>query len=557
MRNVYILLVLTIVLIVALLVFAFLFLEKEKHQTHFYSVESDGERSASIRIDCYKTEDKIIYKSASFYPASNHKVIHEKLVFDRKTFTPETFFRECKISGVLTASEHIDYEKGESFTFLSRDHSKFSTASAVLHAGDAPVFHEESIITYMPLIDKYNFARGGAQYFNCIYRALGLLPPARARVILNSIRDEYIKVGNRKTKTEFLAVRAKALPRCYVWVSKNNHDIVKLKIESKSLLIKKESAFSKIVSGRSCGENKRYASHEITFSSNDTSLSGTLEIPQKEGKLACVLILDEDSPCNETNASLREDISRYLAENGNVVMRFAARGTGKSQGNNAEVSLDDTIGDIENALKFLRNHERADKGRAFIVAHGSVCSYLSRLDLSEQPLKGIVMLGIERAVPIVDYECEHIRDKIRMLKKIDKDYAKILESSAAETIKDVETTEKEYELIRGKRIFLKKMRQLLRMDALAGFRSINTPLVIIYGKKDRFCPSSYIRDIEENLNKSGLQQFSTVSFRGLGHFFKAAEPANDRQKAFGVDAEVLKTISHWIEERCTLPVGNS
>ncbi len=166
MRNLYILLTLTIILIITLLVFAFLFLEKEKHQTYFYSVERAGEQSGSIRIDRYKTEDKIIYKSTSFYPAARRKIIHEKLVFDRKTFKLERFFRECKNSGIATAAMYIDTRKGDSFDFLSRDLSKSSVASAAAHAKDSSVFHEESIVTYMPLIDKYDFARGGAQSFN-------------------------------------------------------------------------------------------------------------------------------------------------------------------------------------------------------------------------------------------------------------------------------------------------------------------------------------------------------------------------------------------------------
>ncbi|GEM_PF-1934417 len=558
MRNVYILLTLTIILIISLLVFAFLFLEREKHQTSFYSVENACGKTASLRIDCYKTEDKIIYKSTCFYLDAPRKIVHEKLVFDRNTFRLERFFRECKNFARTGAVSYIDIREKGSFNFLSRDRSKSSFAVIASGAKDTVVFHEESIVTYMPLINEYDFVKGGAQSFDCVYRSPGLFPPARARVTLTSIRDEYIKIMGRKIKTEFLIMKSKTLPECGIWVSKKNRDIVQLKIESKSLLIKKVRDFEKILPEKPRAENRPYETKEIIFQSGGFSLAGTLEIPRKEGKLACVLLIGEESSCGKRDTSrFFTDLSSRLAENENIVMRFDERGTGKSQGNNAEVALGDTITDIENALKFLANHERVNRDKVFIVAHGSVCSYLSRLNLSEITLRGILMLGIARAVPIMDFECAYVLDEIRTFEKIDKGYNEILNASRNETLKSVKNTKKESEIILGRRVFLKRMRELLRLDALAGFRNIRTPLVIMYGKKDKFCPLSYIRDIEKNLNQAGSRDFSTVSFRGLGHFFEKTENGDNAAKTFKIDAEALKEITLWIKKRCTLPDANS
>ncbi|MGB2706173.1 MAG: hypothetical protein WBC74_04900, partial [Candidatus Omnitrophota bacterium] len=145
----------------------------------------------------------------------------------------------------------------------------------------------------------------------------------------------------------------------------------------------------------------------------------------------------------------------------------------------------------------------------------------------------------------------------RMLTEVDKTYPEILESSKERTLKTVKTTKKEYDVIQGKKVFLERMRQLLRLTPLEGFRSIDTPLVIIYGKKDRFCPLSYVRDIEKTLNQAELRQFSTVSFRGLGHFFGEVTGGGDSQKRYKVNAEVLETIKYWIEQRCISPADNS
>ena len=122
---------------------------------------------------------------------------------------------------------------------------------------------------------------------------------------------------------------------------------------------------------------------------------------------------------------------------------------------------------------------------------------------------------------------------------MDSNYPKILSLLEKQTLKTVTDTKKDHASIRGKRVFLARMRELLALNALAEFKKLNVPLVIIIGLKDRFASPAYVQDVEKALSESELKQFSTVYFRGLGHFFKSGKATSP---------EVLKKIKDWIEE---------
>lgn len=559
MRNLYFLLIVTIVTIILFVAITFLFFEKEKHQSFFFAKEIRGVREAGyIRVDRYKTEDRIIYKSTSFEPGEpNRKITHNKFVFDRKSFKMVRFIKECKNFGTTTEAVYIEKETDETLGFLARLGSKFSLASNVAPARGVSLFDTESIMTYMPFVDKYNFARGGAQSFNAVYHPLSLLPPARGKVIFTSIRDEYINVAGKKRKTECLVVRGKGLAESYIWVSKIDRNVVQAEIKSKGLLIKKIAVPPKIPMYDYAVKNKSYDSRDIIFPSEDIALAGTIAIPREEGKLPSVLLVTGEGPYDRDAAGLYTGISHELAEGGYVVLRFDRRGIGKSQGDDMAVSLTSELKDIESGMNFLANHEKVNRNKIFIVAHGDACSYLPLLDFSGPPAKGLIMLGVVKPSLFLDFECEYVRDKISALTEIDKKYEGILGSLKGETLNFVENTKKEYAFVRGKRVFLERMRQFLALKPLEKFKTLDIPLIILHGKKDKFSSRPYVKNIERVLKEAGFQQLSIEYYGGLGHFFGEIVDEKNRVKYYSVNKKVLATIKGWINDRCRdIDLGN-
>jgi len=550
MRKIYFIFALSAVAVILLLIFTFLFFEKEKHRMFFYDITIGGENVGYTKADRYRTEDKIIYKAINFRPKkATDKIIREKNSFNRGTFRMQKFIKKYKNSGVVTKSMQIKNSEG-TFGFLAKEGSKWASLSDIAHDANISVFDEESVTTYMPFIDRYDFTRGGAQTFNAVYLSSGLLPPARGRIVFRSIRDDYIRVEGKKIKTECLVVRRKALPEIQLWVSKKNRIIVRLEIAKKNLVMYKTSFPKEISINDYAPENISSSSSDILFPSDDIALAGTITMPDKETSIPAVLLVSGETPFNRENAGLYTGISAHLARAGYAVLRFDRRGMGKSQGSNSSVSIFDDIRDIQNALRFLSNHERVDKNKLFVIAHAEACSYLPQLDFAELPVKSLIMLAATKPVILADFESEHVLDEIGTMKTIDEKYAETLARLKHETVNLVKDTKKEYVLAQGSHVFARKMNRLLDFEPLENFAKLDTSLLILHGKKDKFSSPNYIKDIETALLESGREEFRIMHFRNLGHFLGKITAENNTAKYYKVNAEVLETIKGWLDKKC-------
>lgn len=549
MKNLYIVFSITIVLIILLIVSAFLFFEKEKHQSHIYLVEERGEMIGYIKADYYKTEDKIIYKSTRLFPKElDYMTQTERILFSREGFELEKFLKENINFGAIIDSifiKNID----KAFGFLAVAESKFSTISDIAHANDISVFNGESVATYAPFVDKYDFSIGGAQSFNAVYCPPGnLFAPARGRIIFRSIRDEYINMEGKKIKTEYLIVKAKGLSERGIWVSKKDRSIVQLEIKGKNLLIRKVMSLPKISMEGPAIESGDYESIDVLFPSGDIALAGTLTIPQKKEIMPAVLLVAGVGPYNRENAGLYTDMSSGLTRNGYITLRFDNRGIGGSQGNNRSVGINDEVKDVESGLRFLMNHEKVDKNKLFIIAHGEICSFLPQIDFNELPVKGLVMLGITKPLPLFDFESIDTLDKISRITKIEGIYPETLALLKKDTLEAIKDAKKEYIALQGRRPFVKRASQLLSLKPLEDFKKLDTPLLIIGGKKDRFASTAYIENIEGALKVSGCE-FRVVYFRGLGHFFGEISDEENRRKRYKANKEMLGTVRGWLDHR--------
>ncbi|OGW75792.1 MAG: hypothetical protein A2Z72_05250 [Omnitrophica bacterium RBG_13_46_9] len=558
MKKIYFYLFSVIALCVILVITVFIFLEREKHQNLFYTIEVNGEVTGYIKADLYQTENKILYKSASFYPKEpDHNIINEKVVFSKENFRLEKFFREYRNLGTVTETLQIANTK-KSFDFLAEYGSTFGFVSNIPHAKNISFFDKESLLTYMPFVERYDFTRGGAQSFNALFRFIRLLPPVKGRVVFTSIRDEYINVEGKKAKTECLVVKTKLPPESYIWVLKKDRSIAQMEISSKSLLVRRVACLPKISFQYHKAEGPfSYDSQIILFPSADIALSGTIALPRKEGKLPAVLLVVGEEEYTRENAGLYTDISHQLAQEGYIVMRYDRRGIGNSQGDNMSSGITNEINDIESSLGFLLNNERVDRNKIFIIAHSEACSYLPQIDFSRIPVRGMVMLAIKKPSVFVDFESDYVRDTMKDIAYVDKEYPGTLELLKEQTQSTVKNTNKECAVLQGELIFIKKMGQLLEFKPLEGFKKLGTPLIIVQGKKDKFGSPTYVKNIKDVLDGSGLCQYSLLQFRGLGFFLGDLIDEKNKAKYYKLNAEVMQTTKDWIRARCIDPKPES
>ncbi|MBR0072478.1 MAG: alpha/beta fold hydrolase, partial [Bacteroidales bacterium] len=114
---------------------------------------------------------------------------------------------------------------------------------------------------------------------------------------------------------------------------------------------------------------------EVTVTSKDgqTTLSGTLTLPRKEGRFPAVVLVSGSGQQNRDEEIFQHKpflvIADYFARRGIAVLRYDDRGVGLSTGDAAKATTLDFANDARGAFDFLRRHKRIDRRRIGIVGH--------------------------------------------------------------------------------------------------------------------------------------------------------------------------------------------
>jgi len=547
MRNFYRVVAAVALIIVLLLAAVFFFLEKEKHLTFFYAVEREGKSASQVQVDYYRTEDKIIYKSTELSPGSiDYQIKREKLIFDKASSRFTKYFVEEKNFAAVTNTITIKKLNGF-FEFLTEFNSKFGFVSRIPCDKEVLFFDRNSVLTYLPIIQRYHFARGGAQSFNVIENFETHLPPVKDEILIKNIKDEYINILGKKTRSDHLRVTSKILPVYEVWVAKKDKSILKVESATGQFTITRIPYSERITVKKFKREKSAYSSQEVLFPSGDTALSGTLDIPEKEGALPAVLLIVGEGAHNRDNAGMYADLGTFLAESGYVTLRYDKRGIGKSQGDNMTVAFSDELGDMGAALKYLTNHDKTDKEKIFIIAHSESCSYIPSIKKETLPLRGVVLLSMKKPNPLIDFESEYLKSKLDRVKEIKPLYEKSLDMYKKDTNAAALSTKKDFAFINGSRVFIKRTRELSEFVLLEGFETFGISTLIVAGKKDKLISPAYIKGIERTLDKMELKLHSVVYFRGLGHFLGELVCTKDTKERYSINREVAETVKGWID----------
>lgn len=108
-------------------------------------------------------------------------------------------------------------------------------------------------------------------------------------------------------------------------------------------------------------------SEDVTFSSGDLVLAGTLTLPAGSGPHPVVITISGSGP--QTRAGevpgvpgygLFAELAPFLAERGVGVLRFDDRGVGGSEGDNSTATSGDLAGDAEAAVTYLQSRPEVD-----------------------------------------------------------------------------------------------------------------------------------------------------------------------------------------------------
>lgn len=555
MRNIYLTVLIGFVVCVFLFIVSFIYLDKHNHVTLHYNISLNGQHVGTTKIDKFTTEEKILYKSVSEMPFRELFTGKKVRIDLNRRYTLESYQKELTANG--TSYFLYAENKDGTMSFLSKAMSEFNYLSGMPVRKGVFVFEEDSPVTYMPIIENYDFRRGRSQGFSSlVFLPENRIPPMKRFVTLTSIRNEYVKIGRRKIKTENLMLKIKGLPPGNVWVAKSDKSLIMIEIPSMGLRITRSFDLKQVSPKERATSSEKYTSKDVTFNSKGRQLSGTLTSPstgkELSGTYPAVLLIWGAGPQNRDYQGFFESISDYLSKNGYSVLRFDKKGIGSSSGKAFTGTQDDELADIAAAVNFLKSQKNVDAERVAVIAHSEGAFNALRLAAENNSIRSLILMAPAAKAGLQDSE-KMLREKA-IREKWDPEYLKSVLMAAQETDELIKETRHDWRHLLGKRCYLKTMRVSDAADMRQTVAQVAVPVLIIHGKNDAEVPAEEGALLDKALSEYGKVKHSITYYSYLGHFFGKLTNDGTFKMHYEVDDEVLVNIRDWLDANDIKPV---
>lgn len=545
MRTFYILVLAGIAAVTVIFFGSFFLIDSAKHRTYHYTVNMNGFDVGGIKMERFETETKIVYKSASnipFLTEMNESKI--RLDVDRN-YEILSYTREDSGNGArdITALEN-NGEGGLSFLAINR--SLFSYNANMPVRNNLFLFAEDVPLTYLPIIENYNFKRGRSQAFMALVPISSVLPPVRMFVTLTSINDEYIKVGEKAIKTEHLLVKIRNYPQGSIWVSKSDRSLVQLEIPKMQLRIKRTLSGQRFEAKNFEKETAGYRSRDVEFKSGNVRLAGTFSCPDKEGVFPAVLLVAGSGPHDRNYKGLFSGIADYLTRNGFCVLRYDNRGAGQSTGDTQSTSDADQSDDCLAALDFLSTQKETNADKISIIGHMDGAYYASAAAIKSGKARRLVLMSPQLyPEKLYDTKFELIKAQAAKYGWND-EYLKTAMRTILDTIEKTKVAKDGRTSILGYKCYVRKVEERAAADSTDTINRLNMPVIILQSAGEDPAYADMGGDIDKKLTSTGRSDHMLVYFSYLDPWFGSRSNDGVAKIHCIPDSTVLQSIRDWL-----------
>lgn len=244
---------------------------------------------------------------------------------------------------------------------------------------------------------------------------------------------------------------------------------------------------------------------QITIDSYGNKLSGTVCLPQDNGRFPLVLMLhgsgpldrDENMPGQQLNVF--NTIAHRLAREGIASFRYDKRGCGKSSGDYFAAGHTDLVNDAIRWFDVLRQAHFCDPSRMYLLGHSEGSIIAPQVSAARPSVAGLLLL-----CPFVD-DIESIL--IKQATQLEKEFTNlpgfgglvrrvfsrmmgVTVKNQKKLIRKLKSTNKETLRSGLHKVPAKSLREMMRLDARAIFSQVTCPMLLVGGEKDLQCDSS-------------------------------------------------------------------
>ena len=327
-----------------------------------------------------------------------------------------------------------------------------------------------------------------------------------------------------------------------------------------------------------------YREEEVTYTSGDITLAGTLTLPEGDGPFPAMLMITGSGPQDRDEGLFGHRpfavIADAVTRAGVVVLRVDDRGVGGSGGDLAQATYDDLVSDIEAGVAFLKARPDIDGKRVGLFGH-SEGGYLAPLAAARGAdpafvimmagpsvsgekvleLQNRLILGLAGEPDIeVDAQIRFLQELEDALQREAYDEAgslvetRVTEQFAAQPESERPSADTKAQIVSAQQenVVSPYFRSFILYDPQPALRQLDKPVLAFYGNLDvQVPPVQSVGPLRFALRTAGNDDVTIKVFDGLNHLMQPAVKGGIDEYAqieTTIAPEVLTTVTDWLKE---------
>ena len=300
-------------------------------------------------------------------------------------------------------------------------------------------------------------------------------------------------------------------------------------------------------------------SEDISFETNELMLNGTIYYPSKDNKKGLVIVTSSGN--SDRSASRAE--AQLFAKRGYTTFIYDKRGTGISEGNWSQASIEELASDDINAIKWFTEKTTIPIKNIGIKGSSQGASKIPYILNELKDLKYGIAVSCPGSTLLesdLNYwknrNIEKLEDNIEEATNFER---KVFETIAGEN--SIEALEKEINAAKSKAwfnmVWIPNLNEIeidrkLKYSPLPYFEKIKQPILIVQGSMDEIIPENSYEMITKSLEKAQNKAYEIILLEGASHSMYDVGQ-NDFPYWSKLHPKYISVLENWINH---LPVTN-
>jgi len=301
------------------------------------------------------------------------------------------------------------------------------------------------------------------------------------------------------------------------------------------------------------GKIQSPTSEEVSFETNDLKLNGTIYHPSIDTKKAMIIVTSSGN--SDRSASRAE--AQLFAKRGTTTFIYDKRGTGISEGNWSQASIEELASDDINAIKWFAQKTNIPISHIGIKGSSQGASKIPYILNELKDLK----YGIAVSCPgstLLESDLNYWKNRNKEKLGEDIEAATNLERMVFETIAgeiSKETLQKEIVANKSQEwfdtVWVPNLDEIeidkkLKYTPLPYFEKIKQPVLIVQGSLDEIIPTDSYEIISEALEKAQNKKYEIIVLKGASHSMYDVGQS-DFPYWSKLHPQYLTTLENWVQ----------